>query len=338
MTTFTHHQAAHCESGVISSLLSHRGLAISEPMAFGLANALAFAYIPLIKLSGQPLIAYRLPPKFIIKGLCKRLGVKVNFRTFKDPMQGAQALDEALDRGELVGLQTSVYYLPYFPEEMRFHFNAHNMLVYGRQGSEYQISDPVFEEPVTVSAKHLNRARFVRGPLAPKGLMYTIESVPESIDYPRIIHAAIKRNVKVMLGAPLPIIGIRGIRYLARRIARLKGSPQEQRLFLGHIVRMQEEIGTGGAGFRFVYASFLQEAAELLQSPELARASEAMTAAGDGWRNFALLVVKQCKQSDAIDHALLAQVLLSCAEDERQVWLDLRAWVRDEKVPVPASH
>jgi hypothetical protein len=328
MTSFSHQQSAHCESGVISALLSERGLKVSEPMAFGLANALAFAYIPLVKLAGQPLIAYRLPPQFIIKGLCKRLGVQVSFRRFKDPMAGAQALDEVLDQGRLVGLQTSVYYLPYFPEEMRFHFNAHNLLVYGREGDQYQISDPVFEEPATVSGKHLNRARFVRGPLAPKGLMYSVESVPDAIDYARVIPAAISRNVKVMLGAPLPIIGVKGIRFLARKIAKLKGSPQEQRLFLGHIVRMQEEIGTGGAGFRFIYASFLQEAAELLGEPELERASEAMTAVGDSWRNFALAVAKQCKQPDAMDHALLAQLLLSCAEAERQVWLDLRTWLR----------
>src|SRR5690606_40802826 len=69
------------------------------------SSDLAFAYIPLVKLSGQPLIAYRLPPRFIIKGLCKRLGVQARFRKFKDPMAGARALEEAIDAGELVGLQ-----------------------------------------------------------------------------------------------------------------------------------------------------------------------------------------------------------------------------------------
>src|SRR5690625_7152786 len=59
---------------------------------------------------------------------------------------------------------------------------------------------------------------------------------------------------------------------------------------------MQEEIGTGGAGFRFIYASFLQEAAQLLNDPALERASESMTDVGDSWRNFALAVAKECKQ------------------------------------------
>jgi len=326
---FSHQQSAHCESGVISSLLTHRGLPISEPMAFGLSNALAFAYIPLIKISGQPLIAYRLPPKFIIKGLCKRLGVKVRFKKFSNPVAGAEALDLAVAGGHPVGLQTSVYYLPYFPEEMRFHFNAHNLLVYGKKGDDYQISDPVFEEPVTVASRHLNKARFARGALAPKGLMYEIESVPEQIDWQKIIPEAIAKNCKVMLGAPLPIIGIRGIRYLSKKIANHSGNAKEKKLFLGHIVRMQEEIGTGGAGFRFIYASFLEEAAALLSSAFLKEASDRMTAVGDEWRAFALAVVQQCKKSDSIDQVSLAQHLLVCAEKEAAVWRELKLWCKD---------
>ena len=37
--------------------------------------------------------------------------------------------------------------------------------------------------------------------------------------------------------------------------------------------RMQEEIGTGGAGFRFLYAAFLQEAGEKLNRADLLKAS-----------------------------------------------------------------
>jgi len=41
---------------------------------------------------------------------------------------------------------------------------------------------------------------------------------------------------------------------------------------------MQEEIGTGGAGFRFMYASFLQEAGEKIGAAELGEASARLTA------------------------------------------------------------
>jgi hypothetical protein len=72
-----------------------------------------------------------------------------------------------------------------------------------------------------------------------------------------------------MLDAPLPIIGVRGIRWLAKAIEKLDtgSGAAHSKLFIGQVVRMQEEIGTGGGGFRFIYASFLQEAADLLARP-----------------------------------------------------------------------
>ena len=81
-----------------------------------------------------------------------------------------------LAQGKVVGLQTSVYWLPYFPPEMRFHFNAHNLLVYGKEGNDYLISDPVFESPMRCAADDLNRSRFAKGVLAPKGLLYTLKT------------------------------------------------------------------------------------------------------------------------------------------------------------------
>ena len=325
---FQHNQSAHCETGVMSSILTHSGLAISEPMTFGLSNAMAFAYIPIIKLAGQPLIAYRLPPKAIIKGLSKRLGVDIRFQKFSSPFAGADALSEKVKEGVLVGLQTSVFWLPYFPEEMRFHFNAHNMLVYGQENDEYLISDPVFEEPVRVKEKGLTKARFAKGPLAPKGLMYWAESVPSEIDYATVIPEAIKKNIRIMTGAPLPVIGIRGIRFLANKIRQLthKKNARDQRLYLGHIVRMQEEIGTGGAGFRFMYASFLEESGKLLSDNTLVSISEAMTEVGDMWRGFALLIAQSCKRKDDIDTTKIASALEACADKEHEVWMDLKQW------------
>ena len=142
---FQHVQASHCESGVMSSLLRHHGLALSEPMAFGLASALALAYLPFIRLNGLPLIAYRMPPGAIVRGLDRGLQLGVRFETFRSSEAGMARLDALLDEGKVVGLQTSIYWLPYIPPDLRFHFNAHNLLVYGREGDEYLVSDPVAE-------------------------------------------------------------------------------------------------------------------------------------------------------------------------------------------------
>lgn len=325
---FQHRQSAHCESGVMASLLTHAGLPISEPMAFGLASGLAFAYLPIVKLSGMPLIAYRMPPKHLIKTLSKRLGARLHTRTFGNPEQGRRELDAALDSGRLAGLQSSVFWLPYFPPEMRFHFNAHNLLAYGREGNDYLISDPVFEAPVRCAAEDLQKARFAKGALAAKGLMYWLDEVPLEQDWSKLIRQSVLSTTRILDGMPLPWIGIRGIQHLAGRIDKLDPAQSKyNRLYLTHIVRMQEEIGTGGAGFRFMYASFLQEAGEKLGDRNLQEASTQLTAIGDNWRQFASACVRASRnKGETANFAPIAASLRSIALQERGLMKELAAW------------
>ena len=323
---FEHQQAAHCESGVISSLMRHHGAPMTEAMAFGLSSALSFAYLPFIKLSGLPLISYRMPPKAIIRGLLGPMAARFRFETFRSPEAGQQRLDALLADGRLVGLQTSVYWLPYFPPDMRFHFNAHNLLVYGKEGDDYLISDPVFEEPVRCASADLARARFAKGVLAPKGLMYYPQAIERKTVEPAAVRKAIRATVRTML-APVRIVGVRGMRMLANRIARLPAGEAHTVDYIGHVVRMQEEIGTGGAGFRFIYAAFLQEAAQLLGRPALQPLAERLIAIGDGWRAFALRAARMVKGREPVDPARLADLLRAQAQQEEAFFRDLKAAV-----------
>jgi hypothetical protein len=324
---FQHRQYAHCESGVVTALLRRQGLDLSEPMVFGIAGGLTFAYLPFIKITNMPVVSYRMLPGSIIKGAAKNLGIRVETRRYSDRGKALAELRALVDAGHCVGLQTSVYWLPYFPPEMRFQFNAHNLLVYGREGGEFLVSDPVFEEPVRVNAEDLQNARFARGALAPKGFLYYPVRVDPAVDRSEAIRKAIRRTVRMMLYAPLPFIGVKGIDYMARRIERLRGGdPRYARLYLGHIVRMQEEIGTGGGGFRFMYAAFLQEAGRLLGLAPLEEASGMMTEAGDRWRQFALACARVCKgKSGEFDAGEIAGLLRQCSTQERLVYKFLKS-------------
>jgi hypothetical protein len=323
---FEHKQTAHCESGVMSALLRERGTTLSEAMVFGVGAGLTFAYLPFVKLGGLPLISYRMPPRGIMRGVSKRLGIKMQYDTFKTVDAGMRALDEKLAAGRVVGLQTSVFWLPYFPPDMRFHFNAHNLIVYEKRGDTYLISDPVFEHPVECDAESLAKARFVRGALAPNGLLYYPTEVPDRIDLAPAIRNAIKFTTGMMLKTPVPIIGIRGIRLVARKIRKLDlANAKRNKLLLGHIVRMQEEIGTGGAGFRFLYSAFLQEASQVTGDVKMAECARELTAAGDEWRNFALSCARMCKDREPMDYGRLADMLDNCATVETAVYKKLRA-------------
>jgi len=325
MSSFEHKHHAHCESGVMSSMLRHHGLDISEPMVFGLSNALNFAYIPFVKISGMPLVAYRSMPKSIIKKIKKNLKLDLKLETFSSKEKGEQELDRLLEEGRIVGAQSSIYWLDYFPKEMRFHFNAHNLLVYGRQNDEYLISDPVFDMSVRCSKQSLSKARFTKGVMAPKGLLYYFATEPKEIDLKPIISKNVKKLSKTMLRTFVPIAGLKGVRKLAKAILDLESKEKKYaKLFLGNIVRMQEEIGTGGAGFRFMYASFLEEASELFSGDEtLKEASKMMLAVGDEWRDFALVIAKSIKSKKEIDFKVISNMLLQIADNEAKVYKKL---------------
>jgi hypothetical protein len=319
---FQHRQSAHCETGVVSNLLTHNGLAMSEPMAFGLSSSITFAYMPMIKMAGMPLIGYRHMPGSVIGGVARRLKMKWDKRTFATPEEGMKALDDHLAQGRVVGMQTSVYWLPYFPPDMRFHFNAHNLVAYGKEGDSYLISDPVFEQPNVCDAASLAKARFAKGAMAAKGTLYYPVDTPKEIDYATEIPKAVRRAARMMF-APVPVVGIRGIRYLGRKVSQLGKSPERDKylpLYLGHIVRMQEEIGTGGAGFRFLYSAFLQEAATKVNNPMLKDAAGQLTDAGDEWRRFALKATKMARGRSKMDTAELEAQLNHIADREQAVW------------------
>jgi hypothetical protein len=122
-----------------------------------------------------------------------------------DAEAGMRALDAHLAAGRPVGAQSSVFWLPYFPPPLRFHFNAHNLIVYGKDGGDYLISDPVFEHPQRCGADDLAKARFAKGALAPKGLLFYPEKLPASVDYARLVPRAIRKTVKFWLWISVPI-------------------------------------------------------------------------------------------------------------------------------------
>ncbi|MDA8126703.1 MAG: BtrH N-terminal domain-containing protein [Deltaproteobacteria bacterium] len=323
-----HRQYAHCESGVVTALLKRQGLDLSEPMVFGITGGLTFAYLPFIKMTGMPIISYRMFPGAIIKGAVKHLDTRFRMQRYRNREEGLAELQRLVDSGEMVGLQTSVYWLPYFPPEMRFQFNAHNLIVYGREQDEFLVSDPVFDHPVRIKAEDLQNARFAKGSLAPKGFLYYPVRVDPNIDLEKAIKKALKRTVHMMLYAPMPFIGVKGIHYMARKIEGLpaRGDLRYARLLLAHIVRMQEEIGTGGGGFRFMYAAFLQEAGERLGSAALGEASQMMTEAGNLWRQFALVSARACKNKEAApDLGEIVPRLRACADQERRVYETIKS-------------
>ena len=325
---FEHRPSAHCENGVTSNLLNFYGIDLSEPMIFGIGSGLFFSYMPFIKLNYLPVISFRPLPGWIFKRITKKLGIKISRKKFANPRIAMEALDDNLKKGIPTGCLVGVFHLTYFPKPYRFHFNAHNIIVFGRENGDYLISDPIMENIEKLSYNDLKRVRYAKGTWPPIGGMYFVKQTSEQCDLKTAIVQGIKKTCQDMLHIPVPMFGVKGIRYLAKRMQKWpkKLGPKKASLYLGQVIRMLEEIGTGGAGFRFIYAAFLQESAGILEQEWLNEMSKEMTEAGDCWRQFSTMAGRifkdRAKGEESYENA--ADILNDIADREEKIFKRLK--------------
>jgi hypothetical protein len=326
---FQHRQAAHCENGVTSNLLHHVDITLSEPMVFGIGSGLFFSYMPFLKLNSLPFVWFWRWRFIFFKCITTRLGVKVQVQKFKDKNESMRALDRNLMQGIPTGCIVGVFHLTYFPQAYRFHFNAHNIVVIGKENGEYLVSDPIMPGIERLSYDDLQRVRYAKGTaFTPQGRMYTITGATKDFRLNEAIVKGIRHASKDMLEIPIPYFGVKGIRLMARQMRKWPKKLGEKKasLYMGQVVRMLEEIGTGGAGFRFMYAAFLQEAARELHQDWLNETAMEMTAAGDRWREFGMIAGRIFKNRAGQEDNYLAaaDILMDIADREEKIYRRLR--------------
>jgi len=274
-------------------------------------------------LNGIPVASYRILPGHIFKKFSERIGVKIERRKFSTPAAAMDALDKMLEQGQPVGMLTSVFYLDYLPAAYRFHFNAHNIVVFGKENGRYLVSDPVMEHTTDISYDELVRARFAKGTPEPSGRMYYPVKLPGEYAIDKAIWMGIKQTSDRMTTIPIPLFGAKGMKYLANRLRHWpeKLGNRKAILWLGNLIRMQEEIGTGGAGFRFIYAAFLEESAGITKEPQLLALAKRLTQSGDKLRDFAYYAGRVCKNrtSDTRTFSELADMLVDCSNQEQEI-------------------
>ena len=298
---FNHKMGAHCESGTVTSLLNHAGLEITEPMVFGIASGIFFGYFHKHKAFAFPTFIVRNRPGEMRKNIQKRLGIKFKTFSYRDSTVGMQALDALLEKNIPVASQVDFYYMDYVPSWEQVHINVHFMIVIGKEGSTYIISDSYFPKPVELKEESLLRGRFAGGNMSPKGFLFYPEHIPENIDYIKPIVKGIKKACFNMLNLPVPFIGIKGIRLFARKIVDWPSLARDTEHLSHEVMKINillEDQGTGGAGFRYMYATFLQQASDILNNPHLKDLSEELMSIGDGWREISLFAARIGKNRD----------------------------------------
>ena len=134
----------------------------------------------------------------------------------------------------------------------------------------------------------------------------------------------------------MPFVGANGIVYLSKRIRKweTKMGKRKAMLNLAQLIRMAEEIGTGGAGFRFMYGAFLQEAAKVTGIPEFNEYSKRITAIGDKWREFAYKASRIYKKREGDNYTYddLGDILQNIGTEEHKFFSELCSFSKNLKL------
>lgn len=328
---YNHKMAAHCETGTVTALLNHKGMNITEPMVFGIAGGIFFGYFKTSQFT-FPTFIVRSKPGQIRKNIEKQLGVKVISSRYKDPVQAEKELDMLIDNGIPVAVQVDFFYMDYLPAWQRVHINVHFVTIVGRNDQKYLVSDIYFPRIVEIDKETLRKGRFAKGSMAPKGFMFYIDAVPENIDYEKAIRKGIRKAVFNMLKIPIPFLGVKGIEMFARKINEWPKYARDEEHLSHEIMKINvllEDQGTGGAGFRFMFATFLRQASELLKDEKLFEMSKRMMNIGDSWREISLFAARIGKKRELGTEKIqeLSAMILDRAKAEKDFFADLKKLV-----------
>jgi hypothetical protein len=330
--SFEHKMAAHCETGTVTALLNHAGMTITEPMVFGISGGIFFGYIKSSDLP-FPMFILRSRPGNIRKKISKRLGVKFNVKRFRSPEEGEAALDKAIRNGHPTAVQVDFFYMDYMADWQRVHINAHFIIVIGMNGNSYLVSDSYHKQKSMLGRQKLLTARFAGGMMAPKGTMFYTESVPENINLQKPIMTGIKRAAFNMTRLPIPFLGVKGIRMFAEKLNEWPSIARDTEDLSDRLMKINiflEDQGTGGGGFRYMYATFLQQAAGIIKDERLKAMSKEMMEIGDKWRNISYFAAKIGKNRDLGPERIkeLSMMVHAQADEEQKFFNELYKLVK----------
>src|SRR2546430_15418159 len=153
--SYPHRKAVHCGSGTLASALAHRGLWLSESMAFGLGAGLGSAP----QEGDPPQQASRFfvgrSPSFE-QDLCALLGAELLVEQYDKPAAAWARCCALVAQGKPALVYTDLFELPYVGA--RNHWYGHLVAVIGHEGDEAVISDNERQEPVRIPIAALQRA------------------------------------------------------------------------------------------------------------------------------------------------------------------------------------
>ena len=285
----------HCVTGSLRHIYEHHGYRISEEMLLGLGRGLGFVYFHIGEMDpfygGRANVA-RPGEEGLEVTAARRTGVVVEVHTTSSARKAQEALRASLEAGEPLLLYLDMGFLPYFDLPEGYHFGAHVVVAagYDPASGRVLVADRDAElHPVDWGTLEQARGSAHR-PFPPMHKWLVLGFSGARAPTAAEVREAIAEVCRGMLEPPIANLGVKGIRKARAETLkwpRLLDPPALRRTCANVAMFIDHRGGTGGGIFRYMYARFLIEAAEIMPEPRLAALAPDLVAIGDRWEQVA---------------------------------------------------
>lgn len=333
---FPNERRIHCETGCYKNTMEYYGINLSEEMIFGIGGGLYLLFCPFFRMDGLPLLILRSKPSDVYRHTSKRLGISMHEMNFGNNQDKAMdALAKLVDQNIPVTVITNIIHIPYLSEFTpdKMNFSGHNIVIIGREGREYIVADSEMKLPNDdyrrIDEADLRITRFLPGPKSPHGRLFYFDKPDpkkfENFDYRPACLEGLKETCHNMIDVPFRYFGAKGIHYMANQLRKWEHKYSREELLdaLYNYYRLLERAGTGGSGYRYLYARFLSQSAEIFQDETLDKCAELLTKGADAWREFSVDVLHHRKKQNVTLNDM-ADKLEIAADYEYQTFMKIK--------------
>lgn len=292
----THRPGNHCGSTAIRDLLEFHGILMSEAMCFGLGGGLGVTYF---KVSHE-----KLPYIVHVRSMgyeqrvFDNLDIPFSWITFHNKAEATDDLREHLLSGIPALLLTNIRYLPYFETDTDFPGHAIVAWKIDEKAQTIFVTDTEREALIAVPEDAITLARFsTLPPFVHHGSIFSPAELSLNRALPEAMAIAIRENAQRLISHPED--GLASLEKWKSDIGAWCVHENWQWIFR-FAYQVIEKRGTGGGGFRKMYAEFLKEAAVYLPQVNEYQLVYGMQHAAEAWTQYAL-AFKQQSENQAPD-------------------------------------
>ncbi|MGB9734839.1 MAG: BtrH N-terminal domain-containing protein [bacterium] len=309
INNWKHHPGKHCASSALRDLMQFYGYDLTEPECFGIGEGIGFWYIE--GLNPSRMMHFRSAD--IEKRFFNNIGIEFEWDRANSKEEISKTLFESINKDIPVLLRTDIFYLDYY--KSKTHFPGHVIILWGynTDNNIAYISDTE-RKGLTQCGLDALLEGIMHGnfPEGESPHFKPIEKPVFELHKKKLFTKASTSNASTMLsGMDFDGYGVKGIQLASKKVLDWK-ELSDWKWLSRFAYQVIEKRGTGGGGFRKMYADFL----EMFANKKLVTM---MKQIASRWTDIAL-VFKQISESDRPDFSMVSDMLWIQAIKEEEFY------------------